>query len=95
MRAVTYASYSRNLPSAASIEDQNRVCRELIEQEKGTIVDICADYAISGGSVRNWRQRSLLNSHDGQQRRTGGLFSSDQSLVAQPQFRRVFVAGRG
>jgi DNA invertase Pin-like site-specific DNA recombinase len=53
MRAVIYARYSSDLQSAASIEDQIRLCRERVEQEKGTIVDVYADYAISGSSVRN------------------------------------------
>ena len=53
MRAVIYARYSSDLQSTASIEDQIRLCRERVEQEKGTVVDIYADYAISGSSVRN------------------------------------------
>jgi site-specific DNA recombinase len=53
MRAVIYARYSSDLQSAASIEDQNRLCRERVEQEKGGVVDIYADYAISGSSLRN------------------------------------------
>jgi site-specific DNA recombinase len=53
MRAVIYARYSSDLQSAASIEDQIRLCREHIEQENGIVVDIFADYAISGSSVRN------------------------------------------
>ena len=53
MRAVIYARYSSDLQSAASIDDQIRLCRERVDQEKGTVVDVYADYAISGGSVRN------------------------------------------
>jgi site-specific DNA recombinase len=53
MRAVIYARYSSDLQSAASIEDQIRLCRERIEQENGTVVDVYADYAISGSSLRN------------------------------------------
>jgi site-specific DNA recombinase len=53
MRAVIYARYSSDLQSEASIEDQIRLCRERVEQENGTVVDIYTDYAISGGSVRN------------------------------------------
>jgi site-specific DNA recombinase len=61
MRAVIYARYSTELQSPASIEDQIRVCRERIEQEKGTVVEIYADYAISGGSLRNRpRMQALL-----------------------------------
>jgi site-specific DNA recombinase len=53
MRAVIYARYSSDLQSEASIEDQIRLCRERVEQENGSVVDIYADYAISGGSLRN------------------------------------------
>jgi site-specific DNA recombinase len=53
MRAVIYARYSSDLQSPASIEDQIRLCRERIEQENGTVVEIYADYAIGGGSLRN------------------------------------------
>jgi site-specific DNA recombinase len=61
MRAVIYARYSSDLQSAASIEDQIRLCRERIEQENGTVVDVYADYAISGSSLRNRpRMQTLL-----------------------------------
>jgi DNA invertase Pin-like site-specific DNA recombinase len=53
MRAAVYARYSTDLQSAASIEDQIRLCRERVEKENGVIVDIYSDYAISGSSVRN------------------------------------------
>jgi site-specific DNA recombinase len=53
MRAVIYARYSSDLQSESSIEDQIRLCRERVQQENGTVVDVHADYAISGGSVRN------------------------------------------
>jgi site-specific DNA recombinase len=43
MRAVIYARYSSDLQSGASIEDQGRLCRERIEQENGTVVDVYAD----------------------------------------------------
>ena len=53
MRAVIYARYSSDLQSAASIEDQVRLCRERVEHAGGTVVEIYADYAISGSSLRN------------------------------------------
>src|SRR5262249_61243522 len=53
MRAALYARYSTDLQSACSIEDQIRLCRERVEKESGTIVDIYSDYAISGSSLRN------------------------------------------
>jgi DNA invertase Pin-like site-specific DNA recombinase len=53
MRAVIYARYSSDLQSMASIEDQIRLCRERVEQENGTVVEIYADYALSGSNLRN------------------------------------------
>ncbi|MGI8725990.1 MAG: recombinase family protein [Methyloceanibacter sp.] len=53
MRAVIYARYSTELQSASSIDDQVRLCRERIEGENGKVVEIYADYAISGCSLRN------------------------------------------
>jgi site-specific DNA recombinase len=62
MRAVIYARYSSDLQSEASIDDQIRLCRERVEQENGALVEIYADYALSGGSVRNRpSMQALLN----------------------------------
>ena len=62
MRAVIYARHSSDLQSPASIEDQVRLCRERIEQENGTVVEIYADYSISGGNIRNRpRMQALLS----------------------------------
>jgi site-specific DNA recombinase len=62
MRAVIYARYSTDLQSASSIDDQIRLCRERVEQEHGTVVDVYADYAISGSSLLNRpSMQALLN----------------------------------
>ena len=62
MRAAIYARYSSDLQSEASIEDQIRLRRERIEQEKGKAVEVYADYAISGGNLRNRpRMQELLS----------------------------------
>ena len=53
VKAAIYARYSSVLQDERSIEDQIRLCRENIERDKGTVVDIYTDYAISGGSLRN------------------------------------------
>ncbi len=53
MRAVIYARYSSDLQSEASIEDQIRLCREHVEKEGGRVIEVYADYAISGGSLRS------------------------------------------
>ena len=51
-RVAIYARYSSDLQSAASIEDQVRVCREHAERNGHEIVEIFSDYAISGGSLK-------------------------------------------
>ena len=52
MRVGIYARYSSDLQSAASIEDQVRVCRERIAREGWVLLETYADYAVSGGSMR-------------------------------------------
>ena len=60
-RAVIYARYSSDLQSAASIDDQVRLCRERAEQERIPVQQVFTDYAISGGSLNNRPgMRSLL-----------------------------------
>ena len=60
-RAVIYARYSSDLQSAASIDDQVRLCRERAEQERIQVQQVFTDYAISGGSLNNRPgMRSLL-----------------------------------
>src|SRR5262245_4511488 len=62
MRAVIYARYSSDLQSAASIEDQIRLYRERVEQDNGAVINVYADYAISGGSLHNRpSMQALLN----------------------------------
>ena len=51
IRAALYARYSSDLQSAASIEDQFRICREHAERAGWTVVDTYRDAAISGDSM--------------------------------------------
>ncbi|MCV2866990.1 recombinase family protein [Albidovulum sediminicola] len=50
MRAVIYARYSTELQREASIEDQVRVCRRLIEGRGWTAVQVYSDMGMSGSS---------------------------------------------
>jgi site-specific DNA recombinase len=50
MRAVVYARYSTDLQSAASIDDQIRVCRDRIEREGWLYLHAYCDRAMSGTS---------------------------------------------
>ena len=50
-RVALYARFSSDLQSAASIEDQLRVCREHADRQGWIVVDSYADRAISGASL--------------------------------------------
>ena len=56
-RVAIYARYSSALQDSRSIDDQVAICRERAEREGWTVVDIFADYAISGAV----RDRPSLN----------------------------------
>jgi DNA invertase Pin-like site-specific DNA recombinase len=51
MRAAIYARYSTDLQSAASVEDQIRLCAERAEREGWSVVRQDADRGISGASL--------------------------------------------
>ena len=46
-----YTRYSTDLQRDASIEDQQRLCREHAERQGWTVVDSCSDRAFSGASM--------------------------------------------
>ena len=49
--AYIYARYSSDLQNAASIEDQVRLCKERLEQDKVEVRNVFTDRAISGSSL--------------------------------------------
>lgn len=51
MRAAIYARYSSDLQSAASIDDQVRLCRERATALGHGIVEVFSDYAISASAL--------------------------------------------
>lgn len=51
MRVIIYARYSSELQSAHSIDDQVALCRDRAAQEGWTVVDVFADYALSGATL--------------------------------------------
>jgi site-specific DNA recombinase len=65
MRAVIYARFSTDLQSAASIEDQVRICRERIEQDGHQMVQIYMDHAISGANIRPGMQSLMADAANG------------------------------
>src|SRR6266852_396806 len=60
MRAAIYARYSTDLQSAASIEDQVRLCRERITREGWALVATYNDRAQSGASALRAGYQQLL-----------------------------------
>ena len=65
MRAAIYARFSTDLQSAASIDDQVRVCRERIEREGWTYLHAYSDRAMSGTSqLRPGYQKLLEDARD-------------------------------
>jgi DNA invertase Pin-like site-specific DNA recombinase len=51
LRAILYARYSSDVQSAASIEDQLRLCRQRAEREGWRVVATCSDAALSGATT--------------------------------------------
>ena len=67
MRAVIYARYSSENQHEASIEDQVRNCRRLIEDRSWNLGEVYADRAISGvTSLRPDYQRLLAHAREKQ-----------------------------
>jgi site-specific DNA recombinase len=60
VRAAIYARYSSELQSNAYVEDQVRLCRDLIERHCLTYLKAYADYAMSGASALRPGYQSLL-----------------------------------
>ena len=66
MRAVIYARYSSDNQREASIEDQVRICRERIEREGWTLVEVYSDAAMSGATtLRPGYQKMLEHARNG------------------------------
>jgi site-specific DNA recombinase len=88
MRAILYARYSSDAQSAASIEDQLRLCRQRAEREGWRIVATCTDAAISGATTLRPGYQEMLS-----RLRQGGIdivlaesldrFSRDQEHIAR------------
>jgi len=49
--AAIYARYSSDLQREASIEDQNRICRERAAREGWSVYKYYSDHGISGASL--------------------------------------------
>jgi DNA invertase Pin-like site-specific DNA recombinase len=60
LRAVIYARYSSDNQSEASIEDQIRLCKELIAHEGWTLIDSFGDAAISGATTTRPSYQALI-----------------------------------
>ncbi len=66
MRTVIYARYSSDNQREASIEDQIRVCRDRIENEGWSLVEVYSDAAVSGATtLRPGYQKMLEAARNG------------------------------
>lgn len=61
LRVATYARYSTDMQSSASIEDQQRICHRLIADRGWTIACDSFDAAISGASLQRPGYQRLLD----------------------------------
>lgn len=59
-RVAIYARYSSDLQTDASIEDQVRICRERVEKDGGTVVQVYSDHGISGASLKRPGIRAMM-----------------------------------
>src|SRR5262245_25827456 len=59
-RAVIYARYSSELQSVVSVEDQVRLCRDLIDRNGWSYLHAYADHAMSGASALRPGYQQLL-----------------------------------
>jgi len=53
MRVAIYARFSSDLQNERSIDDQVRLCRQLVDSKGWEVAEIYADYAISGSHLRS------------------------------------------
>jgi DNA invertase Pin-like site-specific DNA recombinase len=60
MRVALYARYSSDTQSAASIEDQLRLCRQRAEREGWTVAEVFTDAALSGATTLRPGYQALL-----------------------------------
>jgi site-specific DNA recombinase len=61
LRAVVYARYSSELQSDSSVEDQVRLCRDLIDRQSWAYLHAYTDRAISGASALRAGYQQLLD----------------------------------
>ncbi|MCH6205902.1 recombinase family protein, partial [Brucella ciceri] len=66
MRAAIYARYSSDQQREASIDDQTRICRRLIDDHDWTAVKVYADQGLSGSShLRPGYQNMMMDARNG------------------------------
>ena len=83
MRAVIYARYSTDLQSAASVDDQVRLCRERIERDGYELVQVYSDRAVSGATLMRPGIQSLLQ--DGTRRKFDLIYAEALDRISRDQ----------
>jgi DNA invertase Pin-like site-specific DNA recombinase len=81
MRAAIYGRFSTSKQDAASLEGQERVCRQYAERHGLTIVDVYTDAAISGSSTARDGLKRLLA--DAKARRFKAVLVPDLSRLSR------------
>jgi site-specific DNA recombinase len=95
--AAIYARYSSDLQREASIEDQNRICRERAAQEGWPVYQCYSDRGISGASLMRPGIQKLLQ--DAQAGRFGIVVTESLDRLSRDQediahiFKRITFAG--
>ena len=98
MRIAIYARYSSDHQDERSIEDQTRLCRERACAIGGNVVQVYADYAISGAHLKSRPQASLLLK-DAQEGRFDTLLAESLDRLSRDQedvaglYKRLRFAG--
>jgi hypothetical protein len=95
--AAIYARYSSDLQREASIEDQNRICRERAAREGWSVYKYYSDHGISGASlIRPGIQKLLQDALEG---RFGIVITESLDRLSRDQediahiFKRISFAG--
>ena len=95
--AAIYARYSSDLQREASIEDQNRICRERAAKEGWPVYQCYSDRGISGASLMRPGIQKLLQ--DAQAGRFGIVVTESLDRLSRDQediahiFKRITFAG--
>ena len=82
-RCAIYARFSSDAQSEQSIEDQVRICRARAEREGWEVIEVYADYAISGATAARPRFQQMVA--DAQAGRFGVVLAEALDRISRVQ----------